>query len=179
MRYFLKRNAAKPLVIDNTQFRFTICEQAAGTWWGVYATEDENEIRLLEKAKVREIDRAMYDARLKARNRDRNSSMVETAGDYRPLQASQTKEAQVESVETKEVPESEMQATITANSPDGKTYVTQLPELAEALEISMEELSELRSRPGAPERKGKGYHVPTFREFLAGVTSGGSEDSGE
>lgn len=50
-------------------------------------------------------------------------------------------------------------------------YITKLPELAEALEISEDELAQLRAKEGCPARDGKGYNLRRFTEFLAAQQS--------
>lgn len=173
MKFYLKRNAAKPLNVEGESFDFIICEQSTGSWLGVYRAEKESEIATLDKAVadglIWEIDNNSYNIRLMSRKRERlDPRNIETAADPTIREPKpEPKAAQVESVT--DVTETDLNATSSVESNEGKAYIKTLTELAEALEVTEDELAEIRAREGCPGRAGKGYHVRSFREFITGA----------
>jgi hypothetical protein len=173
MKFYMKRNAGRPLQVGDTQIVFTICEQAAGTWFGVFKTDVESEIELLDQAvKAKDafaIDENAYNKRMKMRKQHRPGSTIESAGVSTRGQPAPVKAADVESVTTvtPEVSEADMTATTGLESKEGDTYAKNLVDLADALGMSNDDLVKLRALDGCPKSTGKGYHVATFQEFIA------------
>jgi len=179
MKFYMKRNSGRPLKAGEKTFKFTTCEQASGTWFGVFATGDKEQIELLDQAvkdgKILEISEGAYRKRLKNRTVERPESSVASTG-YQ-TKAEKAKPAKVESVKDadtgapdddgKGVSDEELNAT-GGKTPQSGAYAANLNELAAVLEIDRKKLDEIRKREGCPAATGKGYHVTKFQEFIAG-----------
>lgn len=171
MKYYMKRNAGRPLVIGESTFTFIICEQLAGTWFGVLKTEDEAEIELLDKAveegKLQEVDQKTYELRIKNRSVHRPGVVVESAGTATRDPSAKAKPAQVESVKDATVSDDDMNATATIGTGEEETYAPNLKALAAELNMTDPELESLRKIEGCPKSTGKGYRIASFLDFIA------------
>lgn len=212
VKYYLKRNASRPLLLGEQEVQFDICEQVTGSWVGVYCAQEPKLIAALDKAvekgQIVEIERSAYNRRLRAKVIERESRVnVESAADLSITQPPKPENDTVE-VETHDVTEDDMlgveetsgkdlegPASDAAEEAEGEpdddpgaptekemtssesrekpqdAYITKLPELAEALEISEDELAQLRAKEGCPARDGKGYNLRAFTEFMAAQQS--------
>lgn len=174
-----RENAA--VTARNYQIQFTPCAFFAGNWWGVYATEQGDEIDSLDSIVgtqgVSEITREEFEgwAKKKGTRQTHTWVVTESVLDHRPAPStppSEEKSAASATAEVKDEPAQDhpidelLQTAPRDDSTPIKDVVTNQTALADVLGISTSKLRTLSRTEGNPGRTNEGYQVSDWESFL-------------
>jgi hypothetical protein len=187
MKYFIKSNATRPVVVEGDNYFFDIAEQSAGTSWGIYQTDDQNLIEAFLEAGVLEINQFEYDRLYEKKSSHHNYSVDVSSQINPPLMPKApapnperqplppTKEAEKPS---DPVAEDDLLADLTAVQPiDLETeveaeaapeYVSKMSDIAEMFDLEEHIVREyIKENSDLKRDYKKGYSVSAWKELLA------------
>lgn len=173
-KFYLSRNATRPIKAGTKDFTFELCALTAGTFYGTFSTEDKDDQKLLEDHRlVEEITENDFDFWQKkkltfqatnfSRSKPLGLSHVRSASPA-AAKASVKKDEPVEKEDLSNTDHSgeDLEAT---EAVETDLRVISYKDLAKALDVDIDWLKKAAKRDDAPKRDNKGFLVSDWEAF--------------
>lgn len=172
IRYFSKRNPARPLEVGDQLIKFEICDYLAGAYRGVYKDVDgtipDSAIHSAENkaGKVTEVTEQEYLTILQKKRANPNSTATSVEGSKPQPPKSDAASAE-KADEVDDVDPSKIDEVASIDDPKEKSRVTSYKALAEVTGVAEDTLKEYNKREDSPTRLTSGFVVAEWIEYLA------------
>lgn len=170
-KYYLSQNAGIKLELSGLSVEFDICQNVAGSLWGVFSTDNTTVQGILStivgKRGVSEVSEDVYNEYLSKKNYSPDSQVISPA--KRKLEYLRTNENAEYAEDNKATVVADHEVSDLENTaPRSRptlSVATSYQSLADALNLNIEQTKELMKREGAPKRSTKGWKIKDVLDF--------------